>query len=136
MKPWAYVIILTLIVGAISAVYSKGHNAGYDKAKQEETESRLEYIEEEVARRTQEWIETQGQAEVVIEYRDRIVTEIEYVDREIPTYIDRIIEVKPECARLPTLAELLNKQIRAANGESLQDADPPAELVDGVSGTQ
>ena len=138
MKPWAYVIAIVAIIGAIGGVYAKGDSNGYNRAKVEELEADKEWMEEEVARRTREWIETQDDAEEVIVYVDRVVTEIEYVDREITKEVEKIVELKPECRDLGLddgFGGLLNKQIRAANLEPLSDADLAPIVVEPVPGT-
>lgn len=135
MKPWAYVVLILLLVGAIGGVYSKGHSAGYDK--------RDKTVQQEIdnaVSKAQETHEAEKKAAVdaalaEIEIEERIVEVIREVEVEIPTVVERIVEVKPECRDLgDDYGRLLDEQVRAANSES--SSDNPGPLDDGVPGTE
>ncbi len=62
--------------------------------------------------------ESEAKAKDVGEVEVQIVERIRVVEREIPRVIEKIVEVKPECASLPELGRLFTAQAQAANNQS------------------
>ena len=116
VRIWAYLAIATLFIGAAGVSAKTIHSAGYNKRDQEVQQDILEA--QETARQAEEnkWAQTVAEAEGTVVIEERIVETIREVEIEIPTVVDRIVEVSPECADLgPDFASLLNNQVRAAN---------------------
>jgi len=127
MKPWAYLAILLAALAAFGATYAKGHSSGYDKKEaevQQEILDRVALAEEEAEAR---WSASVVAATEAIRIEERIVEQIREVEILVPTIVDRIVEVTPECADLgPAYAGLLNDQVRAGNGIQIAaPSDPP-----------
>ena len=125
MKPWAYAIILLVLVGAIGAVYAKGHSAGYDKRDNEVQQEILEAQELARSEEEQKWAAVVRAAEENIRTEEVIVERIRVVEKEIPKVVREIIEIRPECRDLgDSYAGLLNDQIRAANRIPISEVAP------------
>ena len=116
MKPWAYLAILVAVIGAIGATYASGHSNGYNKrdrqVQQEIIDAQQQAAEDAEAR----WSASVVAATEAIRIEEKIVEHIREVEILVPTVVDRIVEVTPECADLgPDYAGLLNDQVRAGN---------------------
>ncbi len=127
MKVWAWVILAGIIVAAIGAsyraVYSAGYNARDVEVRDEATEAQNKAIQKGI----DDWIETQDQAEAEIIIEEKIVKEIQYVDREIPKVVETI---KYECRNLnDATVGVLNKQVAASNSAHGDSPNAPAPLV-------
>ena len=97
MKIWAYVILASLLIGAVT-VYSKSrYNTGYTAAVAEQQISIIKDIENAVAEAEIKWEITRGEAETLIVIEERIVEKIKFVDREVPRVVETI---KYECRDL------------------------------------
>lgn len=131
MNPWAYVALVVAVIAAFGGAYAKGHSAGYAKSQDEIQQS---IIEAQTAARFEEakrWKAALDAAEANVRVEEVIVEKIREVEVEIPTVVERIVEVRPECRDLGAeYAGLLNNQVRAAN--SVPDTEPAAGVVDGM----
>ena len=125
MKIWAYVIIVTLVIGGAGAAAKSIHSAGYNKRDQEVQQDIIDA--QEFARQDEEtkWKATVAAAEAQIIIEERIVEKIREVEIEIPTVVEKIVTITPECVDLGTdYARLLNDQVRAANRVQSPEATP------------
>ncbi len=133
MKTYAYVIIVLAVIAAVGGTYATGHSSGYDKRDAEIRDDAIIAQNQAVEKRMNEWLETQAQAEPVIIIEEKIVEVIREIEKRIPTVVEKIVMVTPECADLgPEFAGLLNEQISASNSREDSVADPAAELATGV----
>lgn len=115
IKLGLYLALAILLIGA--AVKSLAFS--YDKGV---ADTSLAYDLEihELNIEVQKWIDEADDLSMdisgaAIDAEIQIVTEIREIEREVTVYIDRIIEVKPECTDLPELGELFSLQASAAN---------------------
>lgn len=117
MKIWAYLAILVLVVGAASAATKSIHSAGYNKRDREVQQDIIDAqvrAEEEAEAR---WAASVVAATQAIRIEERIVERIREVEILVPTIVERIVELTPDCGDLGlAYAGLLNDQIRAGNG--------------------
>jgi len=133
MKIYVYAIILLAVIAAIGGTYAAGHSSGYDKRDSEIRDDAIIAQNNAVEKRMNEWLQTQAQAEPVIVIEEKIVEVIREVEKRIPTVVEKIVTVTPECADLGLeFAGLLNEQISASNAREDSVADPAAELASGV----
>lgn len=133
MKVWAYVILATLLIGAIGGAVKWIYDAGYDKAIAEQKDQAILDQNKAIADAKREWEETREAAEAQIVVEEKIVEVIREVEREVPRIVEKIVEVKPECRDLgPDYAGLLNAAVRASNGDGNAGTAAPAELVEGM----
>lgn len=114
-------IILGIIV-VLSASAWKAHaiidQAGYDRAELEFREG-LDVIKDKAAQdAVDDWRAAQAIAGASTDAEIEIVETIRIIEREVPKYIERIVEVKPECADLPELGSLFSAQAKASNSRS------------------
>lgn len=117
MKPWAYLAILVAVLAAFGGTYAKGKSSGYDKRNLEVMQDIEEAREQERKDRDAHWRSVVDATEAQIVIEERIVEKIREVEIEVPTVVERIVEVKPECADLgDAYAGVLNNQVRAGNG--------------------
>ena len=131
MKPWAYLLIVAAVLAAFGSTYAVGHSAGYDKRVGEIQEEILDAVAAARLEEEKLWKEIVAAAEAEIVIEERIVETIREVEIEIPTVVERIVELTPECADLgSSFAGLLNDQVRAGNG--VQSPEPAAPLDDGL----
>lgn len=115
IKLGLYLALAILLIGA--AVKSLAFS--YDKGV---ADTSLAYDLEihELNIEVQKWIDEADDLSMdisgaAIDAEIQIVTEIREIEREVTVYIDRIIEVKPECTDLPELGKLFSLQVSAAN---------------------
>ncbi len=127
MKIWAYVALAALLIGAAGAAAKSLHSAGYN---QRDREVQQDIIDAQV--KAEEDAEARWAASVVaatqaIRIEERIIERIREVEILVPTIVERIVELTPECSDLgPAYAGLLNDQIRAGNGIQIAaSADNP-----------
>jgi len=129
MRIWAYVALVALLAGAIGGGLRWTYKAGYNAREVESREEILEAVKEAEKEAEKRWAASVVAATEAIKVEERIVESIRVVEKEVPTIIERIVEVTPECADLgPSYARLLNDQIRAGNG--VQITSPTSELDD------
>ena len=127
MKIWAYVALAALLIGAAGAAAKSLHSAGYN---QRDREVQQDIIDAQV--KAEEDAEARWAASVVaatqaIRIEERIIERIREVEILVPTIVERIVELTPECSDLgDAYAGLLNDQIRAGNGIQIAaSADNP-----------
>jgi len=133
VKIWAYVILVTLITGALGTAAKFIHDAGYDKRDTEIRDDAVVAQNKAIEKGIADWVETQDQAEATIIEKEVIVEKIRVVEKEIPKIVERIVTLTPECADLgDDFAGLLNKQIRASNGSQGSSSDIAPGLDAGV----
>lgn len=126
MKPWAYAVIAMVLVGFLGGMYAKGHAAGYNKRDLEVNKEILAALEQQRDELQQHWMKVVLATEAQIVVEEKIVEKIREVEVEIPTVVERIVEVKPECADLgDAYVGLLNNQVRAGNGIQVAAAADP-----------
>ena len=129
MKPWAWLAIIVAVVAAFGSTYAFGKSAGYDKRSTELQNEILDAVAEAERKKDEDWQKLLDAAEGQIVVEEKIVKEIQYVEKEIPKIVKEIVEVRPECRDLgPDYAGLLSDQVRAANG--LQGPSVAASVVD------
>jgi len=116
MKPWAYLAIFIALVAAVGAVYKTGHSSGYNKRDQQVQQEIIDAQQLAAEDAEARWSASVVAATEAIRIEERIVEQIREVEVLVPTIVDRIVEVTPECADLgPAYAGLLNDQVRAGN---------------------
>ncbi len=131
MKVWAYLAITLAVIAAFGTTYAMAHSSGYNKRDQEVQQDIIAAQENARADEEAKWRDTVAAAEATIIIEERIVEKIRVVEKEIPTVVEKIVTLTPECADLgDDYARMLNDQIRAANG--VQSAEVTSELVTGV----
>ena len=129
MKPWAYAAIVLAVLAAFGGTYAKGYSSGYAEKENEVQGEILEAVAKAEQDRDNQWAAAVAAAQENIRVEERVVTEIQYVEKEIPKVVKEIVTVRPECRDLgPDYAGLLSNQVRAANG--LQSPPAPASVVD------
>ena len=117
MKPWAWLAIIVAVVAAFGSTYAFGKSAGYDQRSTELQNEILEAVAEAERKKDEDWQKLLDAAEGQIVVEEKIVTEIQYVEKQIPKIVREIVEVRPECRDLGDgIAGLLSDQVRAANG--------------------
>lgn len=131
MRIWGYVAIVAALVAAFGVTWAKAYDAGYGKRDQETQQEIIEAQVEAERQRDEVWAAAVKAAQEQIRTEEVIVEKIREVEVEIPTVVEKIVEVHPECRDLgPDYAGLLNHQVRAAN--SLQGPAAPAGVDDRV----
>lgn len=117
--------ILSLVIGAGWRASAAIYDAGYEKAELVQAEA-LDALKDEIARKAvEDWRAAQDVAGGEIDTEIRIVEKIRIVEREIPKIIEKIVEVKPDCADLPELGRLFTEQAEAANSRQADPAEDP-----------
>ncbi len=123
MKIWAYIILIGLLIGAASVAYIKIDSAGYNRAVVEQQAAGIKAQNEAIEERMAEWIATQAAAEPIIIIEEKIVEKIRVVEKDVPRIVEKIVQVKPDCADLgPEYSKLLNDSVRASNQRSDQSS--------------
>ena len=117
-------IICVLSAGAWKA-YAAIDEAGYVRAELEFREGLAAIKDKAAADAVDDYRAAQAIAGEAIDAEIQIVETIRIVEREIPKYIDRIVEVKPECADLPEFGRLLSLQAEASNSRAGAIAPDP-----------
>jgi len=123
-----YVIAGLAIATMLFAYWAHGkvYDSGYADAVTEQQTLAIEQQNAAILAARVEWelIAASAEKEIIIE--ERIVEKIRVVEREIPTVVERIVEVTPECADLgPDFLSVFNAAISASNNRS----DPGAGLT-------
>lgn len=113
-----YVIAGLAIALMLFAYWAHGkvYDSGYADATAAQQKLAIEEQNKAIEQARVEWELTAaaGEREIIIE--ERIVEKIRVVEREIPTVVERIVEVTPECADLgPDFLGLFNAAISASN---------------------
>lgn len=104
------------------------HDAGFNAAVVQQKELIQDAREQATEDARIKWQKLVDEAEGQIIVEDRIVEVIREVEVEIPTVVERIVEVHPECNDLGLeFAGLLNKQVNAGNSGETGSTDIPAE---------
>lgn len=110
--------IITVVLGSGWKAYAMIDRAGYDRATVE-YQAEIAVIRAEAAQDVADnWRVAQAIAGAETDDEIRIVEKIRTVERDVPIYIEKIVEVKPECADLPELGGLFSIQAEAANNRS------------------
>lgn len=123
MRIWAYVALVVVLTGAVGGGLRWAYNSGYNAREVESREEILDAVAQARAEAEKRWAASVVAATEAIKVEERIVESIRVVEKEVPTIVERIVEVTPECADLgESYAGLLNSQIRAGNG--IQIASP------------
>jgi len=130
MKPWAYAVIVVVVLAAFGGTYAKGHSAGYDKRDNQVKAELIEAQEKVRLEEEQKWAAAVAAAEAQVKTEVQIVEKINVVEKEVPKIVERVRIERPECTDYfgNSYAGVLNDQVRAAN--SLPDTESPAGLVD------
>ena len=117
--------IIVVLFGAGKWTHAKIDQEGYERAELHFQEG-LAGIKDRAAKdAVDDWRAAQVIAGDATDVEIRIVETIRIVEREIPKYIDRIIEIKPDCADLPELGILFSAQAEASNSRSGSIAADP-----------
>lgn len=117
-------IVTAVLAGAYTA-YSAIDEAGYARAELHFREG-LDAIKEKAAQdAVDDWKAAQAVAGVAIDDEIQIEEKIRIIEREVPKYIEKIVEVKPECSDLPELGVLFSAQAEASNSRSADIAEDP-----------
>ncbi len=110
--------IITVLLGAAWKALASAEQAGYDRAGIEFSVA-LDNVRAQAAEDVADnWRAAQAIAGTETDVEIQIVEKIRILEREIPTYIERIVEVKPECSDLPELGSLFSIQAEASNNRS------------------
>lgn len=119
MKIYAYVAVVLALIGFSYWAHGKIYDSGYTDAVAEMQEQAIERQNEAIEAARAEWELTAAAAEREIVIEERIVEVIREVEREIPTVVERIVEVTPECADLgPDFLGVFNAAISASNNRA------------------
>ncbi len=133
MKIYAYLAIFFIVIGALGTSANFIHNAGYDKRDSEIRDEAIKAQNEAIEKRMDEWLTTQEAAEATIIIEERIVEVIREIEKEIPTVVEKLVFVRPECNDLgPDIVGVLNAQIRASNNRENSIADPTISVAPGM----
>ena len=125
MKVWAYVALVTALLAGGRWAYVAIYDAGFNDAKIQQDQAIREAQDAAVLKARAQWEATAEIAEANIVVEERIVEVVRTVEKEIPKIVERIVEVRPDCADLgDDFAGLLNAQIRAGSGGPPGGPDP------------
>ena len=117
MKIYVYIAFFVLLVTAAGAAAKSIHTAGYNKRDREVQQYIIEAQMRAEVEAEARWSASVVAATEAIRVEERIVEKIREVEILVPTVVERIVELTPECADLgPQYAGLLNDQVRASNG--------------------
>lgn len=126
VKAGIYALIVVVVLAALKFTYDAIYDAGYNAAVVSQSEDIQKAKDEAVAAARQEWENTATIAEQEIVVEERIVEVIREVEKEIPTVVERIVTVTPECSDLgDDFARLLNAQVNSGPGGQDGRSDPP-----------
>lgn len=127
-------MVTAAVVAVIAAVKwwsDERYDAGWNAAVVEQDRLIREAQQAAVDKARQEWENLTSAAEAEIIVEEKIVERIRVVEKEIPTVVERIVEVTPECNDLgDDFAGLLNAQISAGGNREVSnpavasDTDP------------
>ncbi len=118
-------LILGLVIGAGYKTFAAIDQAAYERAQLHFREG-LDAIKDKAAEdAVDDWRAAQAVAGSETDVEIRIVEKIRIVEREVPKIIEKIIELKPECAVLPDFGILLSTQAEASNHRSADIAEDP-----------
>ena len=119
MKLYIYAGIAVALMAFSYWAYGQVYDAGYDAAVVKMQEEAILRQNEAIEAARAEWELTAAAAEREIVIEERIVEVIREVEREIPTVVERIVEVTPECADLgPEFLGVFNAAISASNNRA------------------
>lgn len=128
MKIYAYVALAVVLLGGLKYAHSTTYSAGWNAAIVEQEAAIQDAQNEAVAKARQEWENTASIATDNIVIEERIVEVERIIEKKIPTIVERIVTVTPECNDLgPDFAGLLNEQVRAGSDRPNSGADAPPE---------
>ena len=128
LKVWAYVALAATLIGAAGFAYSRVYRAGYNAAVVLQQQIAIKRQNVAIAEARLEWEATAAAAEVEIRIEERIVERIRVVEREIPTVVERIVEVTPECNDLGgDFLRVYNDAIRASHNREDSGSDTATE---------
>jgi len=103
-----------VVIGGAKWAHSAVYDSGWNAAVVKQVELIREAQDEAVAKALTEWQNTAALAERNIVVEEKIVEVIRVVEKEIPTIVERIVEITPECNDLGTaFAGLLNAQVNS-----------------------
>jgi len=126
MKIWAYWAIFVLVIGAAGTAAVSIHSSGYNKRDREVQQDIINAQIKAEEDAEAYWAASVIAATQAIRIEERIVERIREVEILVPTIVERIVEITPDCADLgPAYAGLLNNQIRAGN--EIQIAAPATD---------
>ena len=124
LKPILYVTAVLAIMGFARWAYGTIYQSGYDAARIQMQNLAIEQQNEAIAAARAEWEAEQEAAGVQIVVEEKIVEKIKVVREEIPTVVERIVEVTPECSDLgPDFVGVFNAAIIAANSGAAGSPD-------------
>lgn len=117
IKAAIYGAIVIAVLLAAKFAYNAIFDAGWNAAVVKQGELIQDAKAEAVEKARQEWENTATIAEKEIVVEERIVEVIREVEKEIPTVVERIVTVAPECSDLgDDFAGLLNRQVNSGAG--------------------
>lgn len=125
MKIWAYIALLTILVGTAYKSLAFSYSKGVADTELAYTGALQELKDESAIQAVKDYREAQEIAGATIDKEILIVTEIREIEREVQVIVERIVEIKPECAVLPELGRLFSSQAAAANGASIRVTEDP-----------
>ena len=128
MKVYAYVALAVVVIGGLKWAHSAVYNSGYNDAVVAQQALIQDAREDAVRRAREEWEATAEIAEAEIIVEERIVEVVRTVEKEIPTVVERIVEVRPDCADLGSdFVGLLNAQVNSGADRTHGGSDTAAE---------
>jgi len=128
VKVGSYLAIIVAVLGFAKWAHSAIYDSGWNAAVVEQGVLIQAAKDDAVELARQEWEATAGIAETQIVVEERIVEVIREVEKRIPTVVERIVTVTPECNDLGAdFAGLLNAQVNSGADNETGSADPPAE---------
>lgn len=124
LKPMLYVGAVIAVLGFARWAYGSIYQSGYDAARIEIQNRAIEQQNEAIAQARASWEAEQEAAGVQIVVEEKIVERIKVVREEIPTVVEKIIELTPECSDLgPSFVGLYNDAVIAANSGTAGSPD-------------
>lgn len=116
LKIWAYLAIVIAILGGSKWAHSAIYKAGFNAAIVEQERLIQEAKEQAKQDADEKWSQIVANAEGQIVVEEKIVEVIREIEKEIPTVVERIVTVKPECDDLgPDFVRLWNAQVSAGS---------------------
>lgn len=130
IKAGIYLLLFVVAVGFFKWFHGTVYQSGRNDCIADSSAMIIEAQRQAVEKARAEWENTAAVAAANIVVEEKIVEVIRIVEKEIPTVVERIVTLAPDCADLgPDFARLLNEQIRAGTNNDNQSS-APATIAD------
>ena len=123
VKLGIYLAIIVALLGGIKWAHSSAYKSGWNAAVVEQEKLIREVKDQAVEDAEIKWKGLVDAAEGQIIVEEKIVEKVRIVNRDIETVVEKIVEVKPDCADLGVdFVKLFNGQVRAGRGNEVAGA--------------